>query len=78
MLVIYPVQLDWEDDDKELENEKREIAEKMNSICYGFALGIPGTGKNSISYKYRVNLIKYREMLGADDDYEEETGEEND
>lgn len=78
LLVIYPVQLDWEDDDKELENEKREIAEKMNSICYGFALGIPGTGKNSISYKYRVNLIKYREMLGADDDYEEETGEEND
>ena len=81
ILVIYPVALKCEDekDSNELSLRKEEIAKNMNNVCIGFAVGIPSNGGKSISTKYRVNTIKYQELLGIDkDDYDEEIEENYD
>ena len=46
-------------------------------LLVGLSIGIPSiNGRKKESYRYRINLIKWRELLEIDDDYFEETGNE--
>lgn len=72
LLVIYPVILTKNKN----ENNKFKFAEE-NRIYFGLSIGIPDIdGKEKIVYNYKINLIKWKEIIGVDDDFEEETGEE--
>ena len=70
--MIHPVCLDPKDDDK-----KQVLIKDQPNILIGLSIGIPNiNGRKKESYRYRINLIKWRELLEIDDDYFEETGNE--
>ena len=44
----------------------------------GLAVGIPNPeGKKKITLQYTINLVKWRDIIGVDDDMIEESGEED-
>ena len=72
LLMIHPIRLDPKDDE-----EKRELIEEQPDLLIGLSIGIPSiNGRKKESYRYRINLVKWREFLEIDDDYLEETGNE--
>ena len=82
LLVIYPVQLSAKTrssdgttyDDPEKENLIREYPD----LLIGLSIGIPSiNGRKKKTFRYRINLIKWKELLDVDDDYYEETGNED-
>ncbi len=79
LLVIYPTKLSLgrnEADEKQIE-EKQEIINSFDKVWMGLAIGIPSIdGMEKLRHTYVLNLIKYKEYLGIDDDYYEETGVE--
>ena len=78
LLIIYPVQLSINKEniiDQQLEKK----IESYKNLCFGLGVGIPDIeGKGKIIYSYKINLVKYKELIGIDenDDFLEETGEE--
>lgn len=81
LLVILPTMLSSTDKDENTRKEKEKIIDSYTNnnqkLWVGLEIGIPGEiGKKKIIYTYTINMIKYRELLGADTDYFEETGEE--
>ena len=64
LLVIYPVQL---------KSEKKELSEEAAVInntkpLIGISVGIPEIkGRASQEYQYKINLVKYRELVGMDE-----------
>ena len=71
LLVIYPVYLNPKDD-----AQKSEKAKSIPQPVYGLSMGIPNIeGKKNVQYTYKINLIKFRELLGVDDDDFEEHDE---
>ena len=72
LLIIHPIHLDPKDD-----KEKKTLIEGQPDLLIGLSIGIPSiNGRKKESYRYRINLIKWRELLEIDDDYFEETGNE--
>jgi hypothetical protein len=76
LLVIYPVELTAKA--KDINNEDRddpkrmEYMKRLNVPVVGLSIGIPRiSGKQSKTYQYKINLVKFKELLGADDEYEE-------
>jgi hypothetical protein len=74
--VIYPVELTAKA--KDINNEDRddpkrmEYMKRLNVPVVGLSIGIPRiSGKQSKTYQYKINLVKFKELLGADDEYEE-------
>jgi hypothetical protein len=79
LLVILPVILSSKDENKDVQASKEnfinDYVSNNNKLWVGLEIGIPGEiGKKKIVYTYTMNMIKYRELLGADEDYFEETG----
>ena len=79
LLVIYPITLKSTSKDsngKEFSDpEKETIINSLNPILIGLSIGIPSVdGKERKKFKYRINLVKWRELLDVDDDYLEEMG----
>ena len=57
--------------------EKEAIIKEYENVLIGLSIGIPSiNGRKKETYQYRINLVKWREMLEIDDDYAEETGSE--
>ena len=78
LLIIYPVQLS---NNKEniIDQQLEKKIESYKNLCFGLGVGIPDIeGKGKIIYSYKINLVKYKELIGIDenDDFLEETGEE--
>lgn len=74
LLIIYPVKLELVED--QIEREK--YLDDVGGIHYGIGIGIPSIdGKKKIIHKYKVNMVKWKELLNVDDDAYEETGEES-
>jgi len=80
LLVIYPVQLKAKtnainDPTNKMYKKKLSLSENLDSPIIGLSIGIPDiNGKENRTLKYKINLIKYRELLNIDDDFEEDDG----
>ena len=78
LLIIYPVSLS--------KNKKSidcpELIESYKELIFGLAVGFPSiAGEEKITYKYKVNSVRWKEIMGIDsfdDDYDEEIVDEND
>lgn len=80
LLIIYPVKLKPDSFGKTGNDpEKEEIIAKMqDEVVIGLSIGIPSIeGRAKEKYQYRINLVKWKELLDIDDDYYEETGGED-
>lgn len=72
LLMIHPVRLDPKGD-----SEKEALLKEQPEFLIGLSMGIPAiNGRKKESYRYRINMIRWRELLEIDDDYLEETGSE--
>lgn len=70
LLVIYPVVL---------KNKNPELKISNHDIIFGLSVGIPSLGsKNNNKYKYKINRVKWKAIIGVDDSELEESGETND
>ena len=70
--MIHPVRLDPKGD-----SEKEALLKEQPEFLIGLSMGIPAiNGRKKESYRYRINMIRWRELLEIDDDYLEETGSE--
>ena len=83
LLVVLPVLLTDTDADAEIKKNKANLISEYRSaddrnLWVGIEIGIPSIdGKKRVVYTYTINMIKYRELLGVEDDYYEETGDED-
>ena len=77
LLTVYPVQLKYSPEPGEQVDLERQMA--VNSIAIpliGLSVGIPRIpGKESKQYQYKINVVKYRELMGFDSDMENEVDE---
>lgn len=76
LLVIYPVELNPITKDingeKRIDPKRKVISDNLSSPNIGLSIGIPRIdGRPNKTFQYKINLIKYKELLGIDDDYEE-------
>ena len=73
LLVIYPVELKAPTDIKTNEDlQKINAANNTPAPLIGISVGIPAIrGKKPEMYQYKINLIKYRELVGIDDEPDE-------
>ena len=85
LLIIYPIALSPATMSRERvlydDIEKVKMIRSFGSAALvGLSMGIPNIdGREAKKIKYRINLIKWREMLDVDEvDYTEETGVEDD
>ena len=80
LLIIYPVGLNTEakNDDQEIRYAKERMKMSILKPLIGLAVGIPNPeGKKKITLQYTINLVKWRDIIGVDDDMIEESGEED-
>ena len=75
ILVIYPVSLKVESKDKNgdiiIDSRKKEFIENISFPCIGLSVGIPRVnGKVPQQYQYKINMVKYKELLGVSGDYD--------
>lgn len=77
LLVVYPVELIYSTEPGEQLDIERQAA--VNSILLpliGLSVGMPRIkGKEPKQYQYKINIVKYREIMGFDDDLDTETDE---
>lgn len=73
LLVIYPVELTISNNDFDI--RKQEVISETAALpaLVGLSIGIPVIdGKEPQKFTYKINMIKYRELFGADsEDFEE-------
>ena len=71
LLVIYPVELAAKQDDPD--TRKPAVIHATPVPVIGLSIGIPIIdGKEPQTFTYKINIVKYRELFGADgDDFEE-------
>lgn len=70
LLVIYPVELVVKEN--EPDTRKQDVISATTLPIIGLSIGIPIIdGKEPQRFTYKINMIKYRELFGADDDFEE-------
>ena len=74
LLVIYPVELIVKENDPD--TRKQDVIRAIIPPVIGLSIGIPLIdGKEPQQFTYKINMIKYRELFGADDDDFEENDE---
>lgn len=74
LLVIYPVELIVKENDPD--TRKQDVIRAIIPPVIGLSIGIPLIdGKEPQRFTYKINMIKYRELFGADDDDFEENDE---
>ncbi len=77
LLVIYPVSLN---NNKNI-IENPELIKEYKDLIFGLAVGFPSIdGEKKTTYKYKVNAVKWREIMGIDsfdDDFDEEILDED-
>lgn len=73
LLVIYPVELKTPEKIETNEDlRKQSVAINEKEALIGVSVGIPAVrGKAPKVYQYKINLIKYRELMGIPDEPEE-------
>ena len=81
LLVIYPVQLSAKtkaaDGTTYDDSEKLDLISEYSNLLIGLSIGIPSIkGRRKETFRYRINLVKWKELLEVDDNYYEETGSE--
>lgn len=80
LLIIYPIQLKYiiknEMGELQVDVNKKEITEQLgSSVVFGLSIGIPTIdGREKKTYLFKINMVKYRELLEIDGDYEEDFG----
>lgn len=80
LLTIFVVQLKAESKQKDgsyvNDPEKEQLISTLNHYPIGLSIGIPNIdGRAKKTYKYTINLVKWRELLDIeDDDFDEENG----
>ena len=69
LLVIYPVELKAPVEIKNnTDLQKQTVAINMSEPLIGISVGIPAIrGREPKQYQYKINLIKYRELVGLDE-----------
>ena len=69
LLVIYPVELKGPSEIKTNDDLQQQSAVKNTTTALiGVSVGIPAIrGREPKQYQYKINLIKYRELVGLDD-----------
>ena len=80
LLIIYPVGLNVEakNEDQEIRDAKERMKKSILKPLIGLAVGIPNPeGKKKIALQYTINLVKWRDIIGVDDDFIEESGEDD-
>lgn len=77
LLVIYPVELKAPAEIKNNEDlQKQSAAANTKNALIGISVGIPAIrGRKPKQYQYKINLIKYRELVGFDANEPDETDE---
>lgn len=80
LLIIYPVGLNVEakNENQEIRDAKERMKKSILKPLIGLAVGIPNPeGKKKIALQYTINLVKWRDIIGVDDDFIEESGEDD-
>lgn len=73
-MVIYPVELVAKEDAPD--TRKQEVIRATVLPVIGLSIGIPIIdGKEPQQFTYKINIVKYRELFGAEDEDFEENDE---
>lgn len=77
LLVIYPVELIYSPEPGEqVDFERQAIVNSNMQPMIGLSVGMPRIkGREPKQYQYKINIVKYREIMGFDDDLDAETDE---
>ena len=75
LLVIYPVELKAPIEIKTNEDlQEQNAVVNTKNVLIGVSVGIPAIkGQKSKQYQYKINLVKYRELMGLDETEPDET-----
>lgn len=82
LLCVYPVELNAKSknlDNKDYTDSDKEILiNSLGTPMIGLSIGIPRIdGRLPKTYQFKINLVKYKELLGFDDIDEEEENQED-
>lgn len=79
-LIIYPIDLKPTEKSEETkkecysENKAKLLKDILNNeIVYGFALGFPGKVTQVLKVKYKINVVKQRQLEATEDDEDEDS-----
>ena len=77
LLVVYPVQLTYSPEPGEqIDLERQTAKDSISEPMIGLSVGIPRIkGKEPKQYQYKINIVKYRELMGFDNDADSESDE---
>lgn len=77
LLVIYPVQLIYSPEPGEqIDLERQTAVNSISTPMIGLSVGVPRIpGRETKQYQYKINIVKYREIMGFDIDAENEFDE---
>jgi len=77
LLVIYPVQLIYSPEPGEqIDLERQTAVNSISTPMIGLSVGVPRIpGREPKQYQYKINIVKYREIMGFDNDAENESDE---
>ncbi len=69
LLIIYPVELKSPSEIKTPDDlQKQNAVKNTKNVLIGISVGIPAIrGREPKQYQYKINLIKYRELVGLED-----------
>ena len=70
LLVVYPVQLTYSPEPGEqIDFERQAAKDSITEPMIGLSVGIPRIkGKEPKRYQYKINIVKYRELVGFEND----------
>lgn len=77
LLVIYPVQLIYSTEPGEqIDLERQAAVNSISTPMIGLSVGVPRIpGREPKQYQYKINIVKYREIMGFDNEAENESDE---
>jgi hypothetical protein len=77
LLVVYPVQLIYSPEPGEqIDLERQTAVNSISTPMIGLSVGVPRIpGRETKQYQYKINIVKYREIMGFDIDAENESDE---
>ena len=77
LLTVYPVQLKYSPDPgDQVDPERQAAANHITIPLIGLSVGVPRIlGKDPKQYQYKINIVKYRELMGFGNDVENEVDE---
>lgn len=77
LLVIYPVQLIYSfEPGEQIDLERQAAVNSISTPLIGLSVGVPRIpGREPKQYQYKINIVKYREIMGFDIEAENESDE---